>query len=66
VTTPFCWSEMDIEHRMLRIRLGAVVMTPQGPAIFGISIDFILFGLTLPGVAASNADGAWSALGDRK
>jgi hypothetical protein len=26
-------------------------MTPQDPAIFGIPIDFILFGLALPGVA---------------
>jgi hypothetical protein len=41
----------DIEHRTLRISLGAIVMTPQDPAIFGIPIDFILFGLTLPGVA---------------
>jgi hypothetical protein len=36
---------------MLRISLAAVVMTPQDSAIFGIPIDFILFGLTLPGVA---------------
>ena len=56
----------DIEHRMLRVSLGAVVMTPQDPAIFGISIDLILFGLTLPGVATSNAGGASSVLGDRK
>jgi hypothetical protein len=40
----------DIEHRASRISLGAIVMTPQDPAIFGIPIDFILFGLTLPGV----------------
>jgi hypothetical protein len=26
-------------------------MTPQDPAIFGMPIDFILFGPTLPGVA---------------
>jgi hypothetical protein len=42
---------MNIEHRMLRVSLGVVVMTPQDPAISGIPIDFILFGLTLPGVA---------------
>ena len=41
----------DIEHRMLRISLGAILMTPHDPAIFGIPIDFVLFGLTLPGVA---------------
>ena len=33
------------------ISLGAVVMTQQHPAIFGIPIDFILFGLTLVCVA---------------
>src|SRR6266536_99902 len=42
---------MNIEHRMLRVSLGAVVMTPQDPAIFGIPIDFILFGVTFHGVA---------------
>jgi len=57
---------MDIEHPTLHISLGAVVMTPQDPAIFGIPIDLILFGLALPGVAASNAGGVWSVLGDRK
>ena len=36
---------------MLGISLGAVVMTQQHPAIFGIPIDFILFGLTLVCVA---------------
>jgi hypothetical protein len=36
---------------MLRISLGVIVMTPQDPAIFGMPIDFILLGLTLPGVA---------------
>jgi hypothetical protein len=36
---------------MLRISLGAIVMTPQDPPIFGIPIDFILFCLTLPAVA---------------
>jgi hypothetical protein len=41
-------------------------MTPQDPAILGIPIDFILVGLTLPGVAVPNAGGAWSVLGDRK
>jgi hypothetical protein len=56
----------DIEHRTLRISLGAVVMTPQDSAIFGIPIDFILVGLTLPRVAASNAGGAWSVPGNRQ
>jgi len=36
---------------MLRISLGAIAMTPEDPAIFGIPIDFILFGLTLVCVA---------------
>ena len=36
---------------MLGISLGAVVMTPPHPAIFGIPIEFILFGLTLVCVA---------------
>jgi hypothetical protein len=31
-------------------------MTPQDPAIFGIPIDFILFGLTLPSVAVFHAN----------
>jgi len=36
---------------MLRVSLGAIVMTPRDPAIFGIPIDFILFGMTLVCVA---------------
>src|SRR5437016_13241017 len=42
---------MDVEHRMLRVSLGAIVMTPRDPAIFGIPNDFILFGMTLVCVA---------------
>ncbi len=46
----FNWP-LGVERWELGVSLGAVVMTPQDPAIFGIPVDFILFGLTLVGVA---------------
>src|SRR6266566_3546651 len=36
---------------MLGANLTAIALMPRGPAVFGISVDFILFGLTLLSVA---------------
>ena len=36
---------------MLGVSLRAIAMTPQDPSLFGIPVDFLLFGLTLAGVA---------------
>jgi Na+/H+ antiporter NhaD/arsenite permease-like protein len=37
---------------MLSISLSAIAMSPQNPNLFGIPVDFVLFGATLIGVAA--------------
>src|SRR5438045_9238731 len=36
---------------MLGANLTAIALMPRGPAVFGISVDFIVFGLTLLSVA---------------
>jgi len=42
---------LNIERLALGVSLRAIAMTPQDPTIFGIPVEFVLFGLTLAGVA---------------
>jgi Na+/H+ antiporter NhaD/arsenite permease-like protein len=42
---------MGVERWTLSISLSAIAMTPQDPNLFGIPVDFVLFGVTLVGVA---------------
>jgi Na+/H+ antiporter NhaD/arsenite permease-like protein len=43
--------QLSVERWMLGVSLRAIAMTPQDPSLFGIPVDFVLFGLTLTGVA---------------